>query len=70
MYELEALPIPSSVPNKLPFNGSTIRALENSKELEIWVYQLYNLSYNEILVIDPETTISHEEYENFIKTKG
>lgn len=29
------------------------------------VYKLYNLTYNEILVVDPDTTISSQEYETF-----
>jgi len=29
------------------------------------VYHLYNLTYDEVLVIDPETQITREEYENF-----
>ena len=34
-------------------------------ELDIIVYKLYNLTYDEVLIIDPETPISCEQYENF-----
>lgn len=30
------------------------------------VYHLYNLTYDEVLIIDPETPITREEYDNFI----
>ena len=33
------------------------------KSLDIVVYHLYNLSYNEVLIVDPETPITREEYE-------
>ncbi len=41
----------------------------DSKSLEIkidqLVYHLYNLTYDEVLIIDPETSITREEYDNF-----
>lgn len=41
----------------------------DSKSLEIkidhLVYHLYDLTYDEVLIIDPETPITREEYENF-----
>lgn len=37
--------------------------LEN--EIDIAVYKLYNLTYDEVLIIDPETPITRETYENF-----
>jgi len=33
--------------------------------LDHYIYHLYNLTYDEVLVIDPETPITREEYENF-----
>ena len=33
-------------------------------KIDILVYQLYNLTYDEILIVDPETPITREEYEN------
>lgn len=35
--------------------------LEN--EIDFIVYKLYKLNYDEILIIDPETSITKEEYE-------
>ncbi|MCQ2126835.1 MAG: Eco57I restriction-modification methylase domain-containing protein [Bacteroidaceae bacterium] len=37
--------------------------LEN--EIDNIVYHLYSLTYDEVLVIDPETPITREEYDNF-----
>lgn len=43
--------------------------LEDNNEIlnliDMMVYKLYNLEYEDILIIDPETPISREEYENF-----
>lgn len=33
-------------------------------EIDLLVYKLYGLSYDEVLVVDPETGITREEYEN------
>ncbi len=33
--------------------------------IDLNVYRLYNLNYDEILIIDPETPITKKEYENF-----
>jgi len=43
-----------------------IKALES--EIDSLVYQLYGLTYDEVLVVDPDTSITREEYEaNYIK---
>lgn len=34
------------------------------KKLDLAVYKLYDLTYDEILIIDPETLITRKEYEN------
>jgi hypothetical protein len=34
------------------------------KETDRLVYQLYGLTYDEVLTIDPETPITREEYES------
>ena len=31
-------------------------------EMNLMVYKLYNLTYDEVKVVDPETTITEEEY--------
>lgn len=34
------------------------------QQIDIIVYHLYNLTYEEVLIVDPETTITREEYDN------
>ena len=36
-------------------------AMEN--EIDFMVYKLYGLTYDEVLVVDPETPITREQYE-------
>jgi hypothetical protein len=38
------------------------RSLEN--EIDLLVYHLYDLTYDEVLIVDPETPITREEYDN------
>ena len=40
---------------------SDILSIEN--EIDFFVYHLYNLTYDEVLIIDPETPIMREDYE-------
>lgn len=42
-------------------NGADTIALE--KEIDEIVYHLYGLTYDEVLVVDPETEVTREEYE-------
>ena len=74
--QLEAIPIPlvteetkrelSDIVEKIlsakriNFNTDT-SALES--EIDRLVYQLYGLTYDEVLIVDPETPITREEYE-------
>jgi hypothetical protein len=37
--------------------------LEN--EIDLLVYHLYGLTYDEVLIVDPETPITREEYERY-----
>ena len=39
---------------------------KEKSEIDILVYQLYGLTYDEVLIVDPETPIKREEYENTI----
>ena len=32
------------------------------QEIDIFVYHLYGLTYDEVLIVDPETPITREEY--------
>lgn len=44
-------------------NGSDTSVLES--EIDHLVYHLYDLTYDEVLIIDPETPITREQYESF-----
>ena len=36
-----------------------------SHEIDIFIYHIYNLAYNEVLIIDPNTTVTKEEYKGY-----
>ena len=36
--------------------------MKEINEMNLMVYKLYNLTYDEVKVVDPETTITEEEY--------
>lgn len=43
------------------------RSLDISSEenaIDLLVYHLYDLTYDEVLIVDPETPITREEYES------
>ena len=44
---------------------SKIFSLDSSVEnkLDLMIYHLYELTYDEVLIIDPQTPITREEYE-------
>lgn len=37
--------------------------IAQEKLIDKMVYQLYGLTYDEVLIVDPEPPITHEEYE-------
>ena len=37
---------------------------ENKAEIDSYFYHLYGLTYDEVLIVDPETPITREEYNN------
>lgn len=57
------------LPIKLPTNYSVFNRIIDYKEyyntskIDLLIYKIYNLSYDEILVIDPKTSITRKEYE-------
>lgn len=51
-----------SVVDNIISNGNLTEPL--NKRLHITIYMKYGLSYDEVLIIDPETLITREEYEN------
>ncbi|MBL7149599.1 MAG: Eco57I restriction-modification methylase domain-containing protein [Candidatus Cloacimonetes bacterium] len=75
-YKIEQLPIKIiTLANQQPFiklvdqilidkkAGKDTQKLED--KIDLMVYKLYELTYEEVLIVDPETTLSKEEYENF-----
>lgn len=41
---------------------------KEESEIDLIVYHLYGLTYDEVLIVDPETPITREEYENYWMT--
>ena len=50
---------------KVEDSTADTKSMEN--KIDLFVYQLYGLTYDEVLIIDPKTPITREEYENGIK---
>ena len=34
-------------------------------KIDEFVYHIYNITYDEVLIVDPNTPITREEYDNF-----
>lgn len=73
-YEIEQLPITakrSRVLYSLVAEIMRIKKTENKdvinleSQIDHIIYHLYDLTYDEVLIIDPETPITREEYDNF-----
>ena len=72
-YEVDNLPIVSPIPEKIGTIASSIveaKALDEKADtklleskIDLLVYHLYGLNYDEVLIVDPETPITREEYE-------
>ena len=75
-YEIDNLPIPyigedahktlkqlvlSIIDNKQ--KNRSLNTLKEESKIDRLVYQLYGLTYDEVLVVDPDTPITREEYE-------
>ena len=73
--QLESIPIPivgSDFRDKIEGLSSSILAgkvyiVNMMTQIDLLVYRLYNLTYDEILIIDPDTPITREEYEGTIQ---
>lgn len=74
-YELDKFPL-SNVSEQLDSSLSELSrdiqqsnnheyATEISNRIDHIVYHLYGLTYDEALIVDPETPITREEYESF-----
>ena len=71
-YEVDNLPIALPIPEKIGIIAKAVVAAKvldekadtKQKELEIdlLVYHLYGLTYDEVLIVDPETPITREGY--------
>ena len=77
-YLYEQLPIPPASQNIQNCIENLVNKILSAKqqspcadtilleqEIDNLVYHLYNLTYDEILIIDPETPITQSEYDNF-----
>ena len=73
-YEVDNLPIVTPIPKEIGAIASSIvaaKALDekaDTKHLEskidLLVYRLYGLTYDEVLIVDPDTPITKEDYES------
>ena len=70
------LPVPKNydVPAFISIVQQLVSTVENDKDADIStylnqidhiVYHLYDLTYDEVLIVDPQTPISREKYESF-----
>lgn len=76
-HQLERIPIPQSIKvqqQMVDLVDSILREEKNNQmvctseieaKIDLLVYHLYNLTYDEVLIVDPETPITREEYENY-----
>jgi hypothetical protein len=73
-YEVDNFPIPklnSTISNvlkdlcKSALNTDKGTISHISTTIDVVVYKLYDFSYDEVLIVDPETTITRDEYENY-----
>lgn len=74
---IKPFPVPKDIPQKI--EEAIVRIVDDilmqkkdnpqvdtkslEREIDFLVYKLYGLTYDEILIVDPETEISREEYE-------
>ena len=76
-YEIETIPIctiPQDFNLKIESSITSIMSIkqknhsadisQEEKGIDLLVYHLYGLTYDEVLIVDPETPITREEYEN------
>lgn len=64
LYQKEISQIVDSLLNNFENNHQT-----SINKIDQIVYHLYNLTYDEVLIVDPETPITREEYDNFELTE-
>jgi hypothetical protein len=76
-YLYEQLPLPLYNPSKYQEVGDLVKRLLGHgyssdvdrqsiiNHIDIFIYKLYDLSYDELKIVDPETSITEEEYNNY-----
>lgn len=75
-YEIKQLPIPKKIENKnerfsnlvnevILKKGKHEETEELEKEIDVLVYKLYNLTYEEVRVVDKDFWMGEEEYKSF-----
>lgn len=53
-------------------NINSSKTMETEVQIDLYVYHLYGLTYDEVLIVDPETPITRDKYEksiNYDKTR-
>ena len=63
-HESEYTFIEDLVNNILTLKESKADTLKLEQQIDLLVYHLYGLTYDEVLIVDPETPITREEYNN------
>lgn len=63
-HESEYTFIEDLVNNILTLKESKADTLKLEQQIDFLVYHLYGLTYDEVLIVDPETPITREEYKN------
>jgi hypothetical protein len=67
--QIKSIPLPHNETYKDQIISLVNRVLENSgddvleQQIDLLVYHLYGLTYDEVLIVDPATPITKEEYE-------
>ena len=68
--QIKSIPLPSSVIVRQPIISLVDKVLETGgnlileNKIDFIVYHLYGLTYDEVLIVDPDSPITREEYEN------
>ena len=75
---VKKIPIPISTPTQqqpiielvnrilqVKSNSSAAETKDLEDKIDLLVYHLYGLTYDEVLIVDPETPITREEYERY-----
>jgi Alw26I/Eco31I/Esp3I family type II restriction m6 adenine DNA methyltransferase len=76
-YEVNNLPIPNATEEKQRVISTIVKEIlvhkekeelsdtsHLEKQIDFFIYHLYGLTYDEVLIVDPETPITREEFEN------